>query len=137
MSNQRGFTLVELMIVIAIIGILAAIAVPSYQSYTKKARFTEVVLAAATVKNNINTCFQGRGKYQLTNCDSIAEVSINAAGVTTANNVQSISIDNNTAKVTVTGESNVDGRTYTLQPTVVNSTLAWEVGGTCFTAGLC
>ncbi|AAZ18112.1 probable pilus assembly protein major pilin PilA [Psychrobacter arcticus 273-4] len=137
MLKQQGFTLIELMIVIAIIGILAAIAIPSYQAYTKKARFTEVVLAATTVRTNIDTCFQGRGKYVLTNCDSIAEVSLNASGVTAANNVNSISITPTTALVTATGEANVDSATYTLQPTVVNNSLTWEIGGTCFAAGLC
>ena len=45
-QNQKGFTLIELMIVIAIIGILAAVALPAYQTYTKKARFSEVILAS-------------------------------------------------------------------------------------------
>lgn len=137
MTKQRGFTLIELMIVIAIIGILAAIAIPSYQKHTKKARFTEVVLAAATVRTNIDTCFQGRGNYTLTNCDSIAKVSINASGVTNANNVSAISIDPTTALVTATGEPSVDSATYTLLPTVNNDTLTWTAGGTCIAAGLC
>lgn len=137
MSKQKGFTLIELMIVIAIIGILAAIAIPSYQSYTKKAKFSEVVLAAATVKTNIDSCFQGRGNYILTNCDSIPEVSINASAVTAANNVNSISIDPLTALVTATGEPSVDSATYTLLPNVSNDSLNWTAGGTCIAAGLC
>lgn len=137
MSNQKGFTLIELMIVIAIIGILAAIAIPSYQTYTKKARFTEVVLAAATVRTNIDSCFQGRGNYTLANCDSIPKVSINASGVTNANNVNSISIAPTTALVTATGEASVDSATYTLLPTASNDTLLWTAGGTCIAAGLC
>lgn len=137
MLKQQGFTLIELMIVIAIIGILAAIALPTYQTYTKKTKFTEVILAAATVKTNIDSCFQGRGNYILTNCDSIAEVSIDASGVTAANNVNSISIDPVTALVTATGEPSVDSATYTLLPTVSNDSLNWTAGGTCIAAGLC
>lgn len=56
--NQKGFTLIELMIVVAIIGILAAVAVPAYQQYTLKARFTEVINATAPIKAGIEICVQ-------------------------------------------------------------------------------
>ncbi len=53
---QQGFTLIELMIVVAIIGILAAVAIPSYQNYTKKAKFTEVVNATSAFKTQVEIC---------------------------------------------------------------------------------
>ena len=53
-SVQQGFTLIELMIVVAIIGILAAVALPAYQDYTARAKMSEVVLAATTCKNTIS-----------------------------------------------------------------------------------
>lgn len=53
-SVQKGFTLIELMIVVAIIGILAAVALPAYQDYTARAKMSEVVLAATTCKNTIS-----------------------------------------------------------------------------------
>ena len=54
--NQKGFTLIELMIVVAIIGILAAVAIPSYQNYTNKAKFAEVVNAIAPFKAAVEEC---------------------------------------------------------------------------------
>ena len=53
-SNQRGFTLIELMIVVAIIGILASVALPAYQDYTKRAKLSELILAASACRTSIS-----------------------------------------------------------------------------------
>jgi type IV pilus assembly protein PilA len=57
-QNQKGFTLIELMIVVAIIGILAAIALPAYQDYTARAKLSEVILAGTTCKTAISEVSQ-------------------------------------------------------------------------------
>ncbi len=137
MSSQKGFTLIELMIVVAIIGVLAAIAVPAYQIYVKKARFTEVMLAASSVRSSIDICFQDKDNYSLGHCDSLSKIGIDGATVIAPNNVNAITIDANTAMLTVTGEPSVDSATYTLLPTPSSNSLIWTAGGTCVAARLC
>ena len=66
-SLQKGFTLIELMIVVAIIGILAAVALPAYQDYTKKAKFAEVISVSNTYKTAVALCIQETGTN--TGCD--------------------------------------------------------------------
>ena len=66
-SIQKGFTLIELMIVVAIIGILAAVALPAYQDYTVRARVGEAVIAGSSVKSLMSEAFQTDGTAGLTN----------------------------------------------------------------------
>ena len=68
--RQQGFTLIELMIVVAIIGILAAIAIPAYTNYTNKARFAEATLAASALKTDVATSIQADSPTAITDIDS-------------------------------------------------------------------
>ncbi|MFY8283843.1 pilin [Pseudoalteromonas sp. SSMSWG5] len=135
-QKQKGFTLIELMIVIAIIGILAAIALPQYQTYTKKARFSEVVLAASSAKGLVDVCFQTRGAGDLDNCDTAAEIGLNTAGAAAGDHVASVAVAAD-GIVTATGAATVDSATYILTPTATNGTLTWDQTGTCIAAGIC
>ncbi|AKH37407.1 MULTISPECIES: pilin [Nitrosomonas] len=138
---QKGFTLIELMIVVAIIGILAAVAIPSYQTYTKKARFSEVVAAAAPLKLGIETCFQD--KRDMTNCTNGANGVPAAVG---ANGyVQSGTVGGNaelTAAITMKAAKDKDGlneETYILTGTAAtkDSPIQWVKTGSCVAAAIC
>jgi type IV pilus assembly protein PilA len=138
-NKQSGFTLIELMIVIAIIGILASVALPAYQTYTKKAKFSEVVLAGSNVKSSVDVCFQTRGDNNLANCDTFAKIGINAVDLNQGAHVTSAALTATTAVITVTGNAtSVDGQTYVLTPTEVGQTLTWsDAASSCIAAGLC
>lgn len=146
-TAQKGFTLIELMIVIAIIGILAAIAIPAYQTYTKKARFTEVVLATSSVKNSMDICYQTKGA-DLANCDTDAKIGADLTGAAAGQNVKSVTLavtgTGATAKavITGTGETSVSKdattpATYILTGTPANGTMTWAQTGTCIAQGVC
>jgi type IV pilus assembly protein PilA len=114
-SIQQGFTLIELMIVVAIIGILAAVALPAYQDYTKRAKVSEIILAASACRTTITEVYQsassgaapGAGGW---GCESSTPTSKYVASVAT-------SLD---GKVTVTaqgvGDAGIDGKTVDLIP---------------------
>ncbi|HMW72466.1 MAG TPA: prepilin-type N-terminal cleavage/methylation domain-containing protein, partial [Cellvibrionaceae bacterium] len=68
MRNQQGFTLIELMIVIAIIGILAAVALPAYQDYTVRSKMSEAVLQSDALSGALGECMMN--KDNITGCDA-------------------------------------------------------------------
>lgn len=106
---KKGFTLIELMIVIAIIAILATIAIPSYQNYTKKAAMSELLQASAPFKSDVELCVYGTGAT--TNCSGNANGV--AANITEAKGYVK-SISTTAGAITVTGNGTLDGVGYTL-----------------------
>lgn len=141
LRKAAGFTLVELMIVVAIIGILAAIAIPNYQQYTRKGKFTEVIASTSPYKLAVNLCYQdGTCQGGTTAAPAVSIPTDRWGGQIPANNstakkyVSSVSLSA-TGVITataVTGEG-LNGSTYVLTPTVVttDNSLTWAKSGTC------
>jgi len=133
---QQGFTLIELMIVVAIIGILAAVALPAYQDYTIRAKMSEIILAMSACRTSITEVYQSGGTPPAANqwgCEAVASkyvqsLTTDVNGVITAT-VRSISPD-------------VDGSVVTLAPLITSTQVAdttnnmgqglfgWRCGGT-------
>lgn len=124
---QKGFTLIELMIVVAIIGILAAVALPAYQDYTKRAKMSEVILAASACRTSITEVYQ-----TITNPASLPEAGDWGceASVSTSLYVEQVAT-NDAGAVQVTSQNIGPGAngTVVLVPVPDNGTVrAWLCG---------
>lgn len=138
-NKQQGFTLIELMIVVAIIGILAAIALPAYQTYTQRAKFTEVVNATASVKSAFEVCYSKEVSFTL--CDGANDTTVSAAirGSDGGQYVDSLTLSN-AGLIEAEGSQAVATFTYDLQAvSTAGGQITWTVASssTCLAAGLC
>ena len=142
-SIQKGFTLIELMIVVAIIGILAAVALPAYQDYTKRAKLSEVILAASACRTTVTEVYQTNSAASTPvaggwGCESstptskyVASIATDAAGgiIVTVQNIGDTAIDTKKVSLVPVGSGGA-------APTTALPLFKWVCGNTAAINGV-
>lgn len=126
MNKQQGFTLIELMIVVAIIGILAAVAIPAYQDYTVRAKVTEGLSLASGAKTSVAEYYSSEGTLPTSN----AEAGMSQATSINGNNVSQVAVlGTGTIQITFSGAP-INGALLDLVPQVDpdGGPLTWDCG---------
>lgn len=122
--NNKGFTLIELMIVVAIIGVLAAIALPAYQNYTKRAHVAEGLSLASAAKTAVADYYATLGEYPADNLTT----GLSTASSMTGNAVRSVTV--NSSQITIIYNTKVEsGKTIILQGKIGISSIDWDCHG--------
>lgn len=138
-KKQQGFTLIELMIVVAIVGVLSAFAIPAYSDYTQRTRVAGAAAGISGFKTAVAMCAQDLG--QLTGCDQAtndipAEIAANNNGATISY-VDAVTVANGVITMTTTGvDASGNKLALTLTPTIGNGVVQWKLTGSgCSTSG--
>jgi type IV pilus assembly protein PilA len=121
-SIQKGFTLIELMIVVAIIGILAAVALPAYQDYTVRAKVSELMLAASSAKTAVS-----EAAATLSAMPGQSSVSVQTQA---SKYVASVAWDGSSVIATAQGDTNISGSNIFMSGSYASGQVIWTCGGT-------